>query len=361
MWWHPGFPGSDLDYEPYGETVEFDGPSELIEPGGLSDDEWPDDAGQLESDRQGLDPDAESTGVEKQRQLLAQLLHGREVCQTSLSPGTEYDLSVRIAIPRDGERGIVFPESEVRDDPRGVADLVVDVASADGSYHQTAPIKLPTSDRTRPSTTAGFKLTAGEEDSFLELRITVLYQKRAIQAGVLLATVRSLALQTDEVQFFAVPLSAPREPLPTITPADVNLDDNGLRLATVGQEPRYEIPLTGNDQWAETFEREASTVLGTDYAPSALDDRRAVRLLIALARAGRRFADRLETSASATRTQLRCQFRSIRLCSRWNWPTTVWHLKKKRRYATVIDGRLHFRRSATRHQPLSSARMRFGE
>ena len=110
---------------------------------------------------------------------------------------------------------------------------------------------------------------------------------------MLLATVRSLAPQTDEVQFFAVPLSAPREPLPTITPADVNLDDNGLRLATVGQEPRYEIPLTGNDQWAETFEREASTVLGTDYAPSALDDRRAVRLLIALARAGRRFADRL--------------------------------------------------------------------
>ena len=109
VWWHPGFPGSDLDYEPYGETVEFDGPSELIEPGGLSDYEWPDDAGQLESDRQGLDPDAESTGVEKQRQLLAQLLHGREVCQTSLSPGTEYDLSVLIAIPRDGERGYCFP------------------------------------------------------------------------------------------------------------------------------------------------------------------------------------------------------------------------------------------------------------
>jgi len=236
--------------------------------------------------------DVEAPEGESARQLLAQMFRDGTICQQSLAPGTKHMLSVRIALPRAGEVGIPFPEDKVPGDETGVANLVVDVSSEDGSFHGTAPMILPTSDRARPSTTAGFEVTTGDEGSILQLKITILYQGRPIQAGLLLATVRSSPLPNDEIQFFAVPLSAPREPRP-MTAADVTLEDNGVTLANLGTDQHSPIPLTGNNQWAQVFEQEASQVLGDDYAPGTIDDPLSVELLIRLARKGRRFADTL--------------------------------------------------------------------
>ncbi|MGX9788890.1 CHAT domain-containing protein [Mycobacterium sp. MMS18-G62] len=229
--------------------------------------------------------------VETPRQLLAQMLRDGKVLESTLEPKAKHTLAVRIAIPSPGEQGVKFPEHEIEDDARGIADLIVDVSSDDDSFHDTAPLVLPT-DRKSPSTVAAFTLVTGEEGSVLKLNITVLYRRRPIQAALLLATVRATPLPGERIQLLAVPLSAAPEPSP-ITEADVSLVDNGVTLAKLGTEDRDTIPLTGADDWAEAFEQEASQVLGNDFAPGAIDDPVAVELLVRLARRGTRFADTL--------------------------------------------------------------------
>ena len=144
---------------------------------------------------------------EKARQLLAQMSRNGVVCERVLAPRKVHDLSVWIAIPEPGEGGIVWPEGAFEDfGADGVADLVVDVTSADGTFHASAPLKL-SEDRRRPSTVAAFKVKAGAEGSAMQLNITVLYDNRPIFACELIADVRATALPKDRVQLWQVPLS----------------------------------------------------------------------------------------------------------------------------------------------------------
>lgn len=225
------------------------------------------------------------------RQLIAEMRCDGQVCEQVLAPGKNHVLTVRIGIPRPGQRGITIDEHDIEFDKRNAADLVIDVTSDDGMFHAVAPILLP-QDRTRSSTTAAFTVPTGSDGSIVQLHVTVLYRNRPIRAGLLVASVRESALPDDEIQFWAMGLSANPEPTP-ITPADVALDDNGLALSVRGAHQVEPLPLRDAEKWSAAFEQEASQVLGNDSAPDAIDAPDAIRLLVRLARRGERFAQRL--------------------------------------------------------------------
>jgi hypothetical protein len=238
-------------------------------------------------------PETDHTDTGTSRQLIAEMLRDRQVCNRVLAPGKVHVLTVRIAIPRPGQRGITIDEGDIEFDERGAADLIIDVTSDDGTFHAVKPMLLP-QDRTRSSTTAAFNVPTGTDGSIVQLHVTVLYRNRPIRAGLLVASVRDNALPDDEIQFWAVGLSAASEPTP-ITPADAALDDNGQVLSVRGAQHGDPLPLDDAEKWSAAFEQEASQVLGNDSAPDAIDTPDALRLLVRLARRGGRFAERLSS------------------------------------------------------------------
>jgi hypothetical protein len=219
------------------------------------------------------------------RRLLAEITSEGELCRRALSPHTDHQLEVQIAIPEAPTEGVAFDESAVPTGS-GVARLDVVVTCVHLDLHASRPLDLPTADRTLPSTVAVFPFRTGDDGSSLDFEVVVLYQKRPIAKARVLATVRAQPARRDRITCFEVPLTSLPEPDPAATPADVSWDVTGGALRNL--ETGAELPIDGGAvrSLLDDIEQRASRVLAADDTITWQAGERAPALLVELARLG---------------------------------------------------------------------------
>jgi hypothetical protein len=232
----------------------------------------------------GAAPDgAPSAAAAGERRLIGACWFGEEQRRKVLPPNATGLLELKIAIPAEDEvaADVAFPTPSAPG-PTAVLDVGVRCNRWDGEQHQQ--ISLPLARPDQPSSSAAFEFTTGESGSVAEFEIVVSYLNRPLQTATMSAAVRSIGLPWERITLRTHPLSTPADPDPHSPPVDVALDGRGaeLRNAVTGAA----IPLTAIDELLDSIELVASQTLGRDDDPDDLDDRRAVDLLIELARMG---------------------------------------------------------------------------
>jgi hypothetical protein len=180
---------------------------------------------------------------------------------------------------------VPFDEDAVPDGG-GVARLTIAVSCPDVGLRAEAPIDLPTDDRSLPSTVATFPFTTGAEGSSLDFEILVLHGKRPIQEAHVTASVRATPARRDRVQVVPVRLSAPSEPTPDATRADLTLDARDGRVKRLHGDASILVESGAVRALLDDIELRASRVLAGDETPVWKAGRQAPSLLIDLARLG---------------------------------------------------------------------------
>jgi hypothetical protein len=229
-------------------------------------------------------------GPRQTRQLLADVEKDGAFIAGALRPRTAYRVVVRIAIPTEGQVGVELDEAQVPTGT-GVADLVVDVSEEIGGTIESRHIKLPTIDRSLPSSNAVIPFRTGSEGTTLHLRITVLYEGRAILAAALIAPIRRVGVPGDQVQVLPALLTSRPEPdlSAAVTTADASIDARRTTVSRLQGEKDQFVDLTSGGAILERVSTRASNVLGLDSAPRSIEHPDSLRLLIQLARDGRSF------------------------------------------------------------------------
>jgi hypothetical protein len=236
------------------------------------------------------------------RRLVPEIVRGDEVCRRALVPDTEYRLEVQIRLPETPDEGVPFVEDAVPEGD-GVVRLDVRVSCPDIRLRASAPIDLPTTDRSEPSTVATFGFRTGPDGTPLDIEILVLHGNRPIQAARVLAPVRTTPARRDKVRILAVPLSAQPEPARDATHADLSLDARNGRLEVVGGADGILLGPGDVKDLLDDIELRASRFLAgtTDAVWQA--GKRAPSLLIDLARLGSQLHRKLaDVDDAAART-----------------------------------------------------------
>jgi hypothetical protein len=238
------------------------------------------------------------------RRLIADAQEGRRTRRKTLSPDSDHELLVRIAVPGklDTAAPVDFPEGDLPTDT--TVQLMVDVSSADLGLRARQPIVLSTADRQAPSTTALFKFRTRSEGSVVDIKILVTYKERPLQEAHYVATVRRQSVTGDRARLNPVPLSSWHEPLPGARPADASLEVNGANLVRTSTGRAVDLSYARNQGILDTIETLASRVLADDTAPESLAGDDARKLLVELARAGATFRQFLKPLDIGTATTI---------------------------------------------------------
>lgn len=230
-------------------------------------------------------PIEEVHGPPLRRSLIAEFWLDEVAQRKVLPPLTDITLELKIAVPADGEIAAdqPFNEPDVHG-PAAMLDVVVRSSLWQGGQRQQ--ISLPMEHRDRSSSSAAFDFTTGPEGTVAEFDIVVLFQNRPLQAATLTAAVRSKSLPRERVTLLVHQQSSPSEPTEQLSPSDVSLDTRGDEL--VNRATGKESAVGDTQAILDAIEAVASQTLGIDDAPDDFDDKRAVALLIDLARKGSR-------------------------------------------------------------------------
>ncbi|MGE0877449.1 MAG: hypothetical protein AB7L13_05910 [Acidimicrobiia bacterium] len=232
-----------------------------------------------------LPPDARPTHP---RRLITRLLDGDTAIKTVLPPERDLTLAVRIAVPEadDIVADAPGPELPKGHGPTVELDVVVRSDSLWGKK-QPAPQRISISREhlTQPSTWAAFDLTTPAAGHVVEIEIMLLYKGKPLQAATFVAPVRAKALPGEKPTLTTFALSGPDEPTDDLQPVDVTLDGRGAELTRVDDNDAT-VLITGVQAILDKIEDRVSRVLGVPDAPSTLDDKRSIDLLITLARIG---------------------------------------------------------------------------
>jgi hypothetical protein len=224
-------------------------------------------------------------GPPSRRSLIAEFWLDEVAQRRVLPPLTDLTLELKIAVPVAGEIAADQPFNEPA--MQGAAAMLdVVVRSSVWKDEQRQQISLPMEQRDKSSSSAAFGFTTGPEGTVAEFDIVVLFQNRPLQAATLTAAVRTKALPKERVTLLVHQLSSPSEPSEQLSPSDVSLDARGAELrnrATDGV-----VPLADTQDLLDSIEAVASQTLGVEDAPDDFNDKRAVALLIDLARKGSR-------------------------------------------------------------------------
>jgi hypothetical protein len=142
----------------------------------------------------------------------------------------------------------------------------------------------------RSSTTALFEFTTPPGGTVLDFDIEVLFRNRPLQAATLAAPVRTRRGRGEKMKLLTYKLTGHSEPTNEATPLDVLLNAYG---AEIWDKHGNKLARTQVRAMLDDFESLLSKELGVTNAPSRLDDERARKMLVGLARRGTQLRDQL--------------------------------------------------------------------
>jgi hypothetical protein len=221
-----------------------------------------------------------------QRELVVRVWKGQDQVETILPPTSDLVIGVRVAIPERGDTatGVGVPLPPVAPAPTIQLEVVAE-SDAWEVQPDPQPISLSLAEPALPSSWARFSLTTPAA-GIVEIRITILYRGKPLQAATFVSPVNALALPGETPTLTVFNVSGPDEPLEEDTPTvDATLDGRGAELRHLrGGDAR--ILITDVDDMLRRIEDLVSRVLGVEGAPDSFADPRAVDLIVELARLG---------------------------------------------------------------------------